>query len=464
MKRPRSIHDESNQTVEPGGHPSPEKRKRSTKLDETDTSLVGTKYGRLGRLPAEIRRMIYEECMAMRTALPMRLNSTIRNEFPYQQPSDFGLIFRIDPACGSTSVDTLNDRIEPWGDNFQIDLSTFHPDRHVLDSMPIDKFRYIRIVIFPPNPKDPGQLLRAWWQVTRLLDLLLPSSRDFHRVPGDIADVICPTGRETTKLPPVEVGFVETETRTWATNGHLNESIGGFDSSQIVFFPEANGPLSDEYTPDLDILMRAFLRIRQAQGLQFFKPMSYTKRDFPVERLVAVAYDHAIYPDVFGTMRGMRADDMWRRGFDGPFGDEEFAATVEDTYHVWFLSLVDFLPGPTIRQLRTEIRRHWCRQCQQHLSHHLYGRNNVSRYAGAANSVLEDVRFKDLEDHLKTLYLGSKCSVKIWVPSREWGRPAISDFDFCNVCRKFSRTVDEEVLPLPPNQISLLGTIGYWMI
>lgn len=119
------------------------------------------------------------------------VNKQFHNEFSPLLKEDFVLGFHIDPSS-STKVKIISPDNSAWGGRFVLDAASPHPDYSNLDSMPIDRFNGIRILIDPPSMDDPGQVVRGWLQSNALVAALLPRRADAEKVPRTEEDILVP--------------------------------------------------------------------------------------------------------------------------------------------------------------------------------------------------------------------------------------------------------------------------------
>jgi hypothetical protein len=173
--------------------------------------------GAFSTIPPEIRNMIYQGCLHARTTALFRASKQLYYEsLPYLREK-FVLGFHIDPRAPGSIIYLVDRHGRPWGQSRNIiNVDSPHEECMYLDFMPVDQFGKIQIRIDAPDPKDPGQLARCWYQTKRLLTILLPRWRDPDRFPEDeLNDIIIPPARVSTRLPPIEVMFHDDDQRRW---------------------------------------------------------------------------------------------------------------------------------------------------------------------------------------------------------------------------------------------------------
>ncbi|EXJ94112.1 hypothetical protein A1O1_02505 [Capronia coronata CBS 617.96] len=333
--------------------------------------------------------MIYDACAQQRSTGLLLANKQIYNEFIPLLAEKFILSFHIDPAASSSVVEIVNQDGEPWGSGTRnmVDARSPHPD-NVLETMPIDIFRRMRIVIDAPNPKDPGQLIRAWYQLTRLLAALLPRWRDMNKLPTTTEDIVLPEGRETTQLPHVDVIFRQTGQRKWAwgTETRLNHSLPSFhhwddatNSVQLVL----DGPHSD-----LEVLLIPLRRIRDATSLNVHMPPN-TYSDPELRQLVSVVQQSAKSEIPFGLNQCL--DEV------SEFRDDDECLGMEDALHFWFDFLLDDLSGKAAAMVRRERFQYWCAEYEHQLGYHLDGFCGPKQDVIGSPAAFMDI---DLVDHI----------------------------------------------------------------
>lgn len=208
-------------------------------------------------LPIELRRMIYARCVNIRANGLICVNKQFHNEISPFLKEDFVLGFHIDPSS-STKVRIVNSDNSAWGDRCVLDAASSHPDYSILDSMPIDQFKGIRILIDSPSMDDPGQLVRGWLQANALLTALLPRWVDADTIPRTEKDILVPHGRSTTRLPRITVQVRDSNREKWHTNGSWNRSIPSYKAWDPVL---KTAPKHQSAMSDLEIILTPLTRI-----------------------------------------------------------------------------------------------------------------------------------------------------------------------------------------------------------
>lgn len=345
-----------------------------------------TPLGDLSCLPGEIRNVIYHECAQLRSTGLLFTNKQIYSEAIPPLEEKFVLSFLIDPAASSSTVKIVNQNGQPWGHGGRntVDARSPHPD-HVLQTMPIDKFAKIRLFIDAPNPKDPGQLVRAWYQTTRLLAALLPRWRDLNKLPRTAEDIVVPEGRKTTKLPPVEITFRETGHRKWSINAALNHSLPSYkgwdaDGQSVSKVPD-NGH------SDMEVLLTPFLRIRDAASLKVQLP-SDACPESQLGDLISLLQELAVSSIPFGMNLCLGAEDNCR--------DDDECLAREDALHIWLDCLLDDMDGPTAALVRRERFQHWCPEYEHQLGCRLDGFHGPKRWVVGGPASLMHPELVDL--------------------------------------------------------------------
>ncbi|OQU96168.1 hypothetical protein CLAIMM_02283 [Cladophialophora immunda] len=334
-------------------------------------------------LPPEIRSQVYVECVKISALGLLYANKQFHNEFIPFLREKFVLGFHIDPAASSTVVTLINSDDSPWGINAcTIDATSAHPNYDILDRMPVDRFRGIRILVDAPNPKDPGQLVRGWLQANRLMTVLLPRSFDPGWLPRDETEYYVPAARSTRSLPPVTIHVRERGSRRWHDGKGWHVSVPDFSE----WDPATNTAAirRQRANSDLLVLLTPFARIRHADAVTVNLP-----RNAPSHRAV----------DVFTAFLAFHGTQPRSFGLDirhGAIWDDDDTLALEDALHVWLDYLLDDMEGPTAALLRRDRFKFWCSEYEYQMGHRFYGSIRDGRYAGDARTFLEDDLFNQI--------------------------------------------------------------------
>lgn len=349
-----------------------------TMAPPTPESSLVPGLGNLILLPAEIRSKIYDECLQQRHFGLLYSSKEIYSEFIPLLREKFVLTFHIDPSesemsssrCTTDSrVHIVNKYNQSWG-HARNEINTASPHRdEILDDMPIDEFGKIRILIDAPNPRDPGQIVRVWYQCTRLMSALLPQWKYVIEVPETQADLIIPRGRKSSELPPIEIVLTRSGAKTWSSGGNLNHSVPCYDGWNPV--TQSVWILPEGQHSDLEVVLMPFCRIRNAASVTVQLPPDCPNNRY-VNAIRAFLSDETKGSDPFGTLvhnGGQCAFgspcflwgswDSQGEGLDG-FEDDETVLGREHAMSAWLDYLLDDMDGDTARLLRRERFENWC--------------------------------------------------------------------------------------------------------
>lgn len=324
--------------------------------------LLGV-FGRPGFAP-ELRLRIYQACVDQRSTNLFRANRAFWQESEPLLREGFVLRLHIDPRAPGSIVYLVNRNGDLWGISRNIiDVKSAHDDCEILDSMPIDRFKQIQICIEAPEPDDPGQLMRCWYQTKRLLAILLPRWRHFYSIPRVNADLIIPPARGSTRLPEFVVTFQDEESRKWwSWRGHSPEWIRSLPCSKPwlhhreLFNPrpvctEGDGEQRTSCSECVDFrrILELFLKVRNARGfkLNIAFPNNREVRDMRRRLEISAVSTHP-FAMILPTLRGVFINR------DHFAFDDEMTLKRENIMHLCMEYGLHELRGPTIEALRTE--------------------------------------------------------------------------------------------------------------
>lgn len=117
----------------------------------------------------------------------MRASRQIHEEVSYEMYANLELVFTISPNPYRDPDPMVCLRHPRWGDVNLLSLSKDPVEmRHrweektgacrswvLYENMPLHRFKAIRVQLYPPDCRDPGQLIKLWGCVRRVSDLLL---------------------------------------------------------------------------------------------------------------------------------------------------------------------------------------------------------------------------------------------------------------------------------------------------
>ncbi|EXJ67065.1 uncharacterized protein A1O5_09711 [Cladophialophora psammophila CBS 110553] len=315
--------------------------------------------GTLSTLPSELRNQVFLHCIGNRSVGILRASKQLCGEFIPLLYEEFKLVFHVDPTDPLSRVRILNQN------GRVVECLPYHRDT-VLDKMPIDRFKSIRILVDAPDPQDPGQLLRAWKQCTSLMTALLPQWRGRNRLPESPQDYHLPPVRRSNRLPPILIQFRDADTNSAGTGSWTSESpyadgerlwnrsvpsYRSWNAERKTTFP--TNLRSGFHHCDLDIILAAFWRIRDADSVDVQLPPSPSTLD----------------DQPWTVDEALRRLDLFTK-HNMPFGcdprgtgcldDDDYILSNEDSMHLWLDYLLDDLGGPTAPFLRRQRYQNWC--------------------------------------------------------------------------------------------------------
>lgn len=344
-------------------------------------------------LPPEVRCKIYAQCVNIRAFGLLYVSKQFHNEFSPFLQEDFVLGFHIDPSS-STEVKLISPDNSPWGDQWIINAASSHPDYSIIDEMPIDRFKGIRILIDPPSMDDTGQVDRGWLQSTALVTALLYDWEDPTMSPITEDDIWRPPTRLTTRLPPITIQVRDGDTVQWYSNGSWNRQVPCYTAWEPVL---GTARAHENASSDLEIILTPFARLRYADAISIELPFNA-----PVE-------------SGFENFRSRLVSFMTRKksfGLEvsrelGP-NDNDVQAR-EDTLYVWLDYLLDDMHGPSAANIRRDRFKFWCLTCGLYLSHRVYGLDcNSDDVFGGARGTLRDGLLGIVENSIHERFLSTR--------------------------------------------------------
>jgi len=282
--------------------------------------------------------MIYAQCIKIRAYELLHINNQFQNEFS-SFLDDFVLGFHIDPS--STTVNIINPDNSAWGDDFVLDPASPHPDYSILDSMPMDRFKGIRILISPPSMDDPGQVVRGWLQSIALVKALVPSMRDEtirrseqHIEPHDMWS--------RRRLPLITIQVRNSMKKTWHTEGSWNITLPSYLAWDSVL---KTAPKTERAFSDLEIMLLPFTDLSDAITIAIELPTNAPK-DSRVDKL--------------GDLLACRGIQEMSEMFKAVKWNNEDIRAGKHAQRVWLDYLLDDMRGPSAAELRRDRLKFWC--------------------------------------------------------------------------------------------------------
>ncbi|MCJ1398255.1 hypothetical protein MMC11_001452 [Xylographa trunciseda] len=276
--------------------------------------------GKLERLPEEIRRLIWEHFVVPRTPVPFKTSWTpSRCLFPpskqsYSSKSERRLaVLEVSKQVHEEVTAELE-----LHRNHHVIFKLYPTKEHIVVSNPchleisdfestdLSQFENVDIIIYPPDTKDPGQLLRL---------------RDF-------VQILATKMRSSQSLPGVGVVLQETCLAHWHKNGVFNKSISDSPLSLLV--------REDDLSNDILHVLRPFWVAGKAHIVKVHLP-------------AAAAASETISHEA-------RAVE-WLMKYSTPFEESDDHLLNRNKYTTLSLDLaLDRLEGPTAAMLR--LRRY----------------------------------------------------------------------------------------------------------
>lgn len=337
--------------------------------------------GTLIKLPTEMRSAIFEECLKQRSIGLLVANKQLYEEFIIHLRQLFILSLHVDPVLNQTVLHVLNADGEPWGSRRSLESS--HINTELFKGMRLDTIRAIKITIDPTNPQDPGQLVRAWLLVTRLVTALSPIWKDPHSVPSGTNDVFCPFysgAQEDNRLPPVHVQFREEPKRRWCDRNLVYyQSIPSWKEWSSTPEERLQNSQRRPEDSDINILLMPFRRTRTKRlriELPAHRPVNECVVDEHINRLRVSTTSS----DLFGLCAGAPSQNE----------QDEFAMKEEGAMSLWIDYLLDDMKGRTARYLRRDRSESWCDRYERHLGHCLFGYWQGDELVGGAAGIFDE--------------------------------------------------------------------------
>ncbi|KIW88028.1 uncharacterized protein Z519_11138 [Cladophialophora bantiana CBS 173.52] len=290
--------------------------------------------------------MVYVECVKIRATGLLYANKRFYKEFIHFLREMFVLGFHIDPSAPSTAVKLINSDNSQWGNDCTIDTPP-HPDYGMLDRMPVDRFRGIRILIDAPDVTDPGQLFRVR-----------------HR-----------------------------ESRGWRLRGAWNRSVPNYSSWDAV--TKTASIRHEGSNSDLGIILRPFSRIRYADAVTI-ELRRNAPRERPVNNLKANLVK-SCRKRSFGL--DLRPEAEW---------NDDDTLALEDALHVWLDYLLDDMGGPTAALLRRDRFKFWCSGYEYQGGRHFHGFVLDDREIGSAEGYLDEELFDHIKQTCHDRFMSAR--------------------------------------------------------
>ncbi|ETI20708.1 hypothetical protein G647_07050 [Cladophialophora carrionii CBS 160.54] len=329
--------------------------------------------GAFRMISPEIRIMIYQYCMDIRTTALFRTCKELYLEsLPYLREK-FVLGFYIDPRAPGSIIYLVDPHSRPWGDNRNIiSVESAHEESMYIDFMPADQFGKIRIRIDAPDPADPPQLVRCWYQTKRLLSILLPRWRDPDRFPEDeVNDIITSPDRLTTRMPSFEVMFHNDDQRRW-WRGSTQTAFRWSHSApcckvQLIRNMLEQRRLRCPGCVDFRDIVDLFQRVRNACSIN----IQIDCQEHPeVQSVVAKLKQSAVSNISFGLILNEKGRTAGPKSW--AFDDAHILGK-ENARHIWLDYLLDQLPGSVAIDLDRERYDNWCLGYEEALRRSAFG-------------------------------------------------------------------------------------------
>ncbi|EXJ55159.1 hypothetical protein A1O7_08084 [Cladophialophora yegresii CBS 114405] len=316
--------------------------------------------------------MIYQYCLDIRATALFRASKQLYLEsLPYLREK-FVLGFHIDPRAPRSVIYLVNRHGHPWGENRNIiSVESAHEESVYLDFMPVDQFGKIRVRIDAPDPEDPGQLVRCWYQTKRLLTILLPRWRDPDRFPEDEAnDIILAPDRVSTRMPSIEVMFHNDDQGRW-WHGSTQTAFRWTRSVLCckVLIPDILElrRLRCPGCADFRYIVDLFQRVRNARSID----IRIECQEHPqVQWLVAKLKQSAVSSTPFGLILDRKGRTASPKNWEF---DDAHVLGRENARHIWFDYILECLPGKTATDLDRERYDNWCLGYEEALRRSAFG-------------------------------------------------------------------------------------------
>ncbi len=361
-----------------------------------------TPLGHFKMLPYEIKRCIYDLCIDLGTAALFNASKELHDDsLPFRSPGDFVLEFHVDPRAAGAIMDFVRkSRRQLIQRRKIIGIDSSHENYALLDHVPVDELHEIRIHIDASDPTDPGQFVRCWYQLRRVLAILLPRWRDPDSFPEDEEmDITKPERRQSTGLPPLVVKFQNTCHARW---------FGAWDGSRkwtqslpcwtTIVLGRANISCWHDYCTDFNNIFALLKRLRNARSLKIEIPGQKLIDSDPVlESMRRVA----VNTTPFGLIQNNKLPIgryTWKLGDYG-------SLLRENALYIWLDNMLDSFPGPTAKHLCDARSQNWCLGYEavlrrSALGYKLIGTAGRVRFCGGGLEVLNKT------DHFRIRYQG----------------------------------------------------------
>ena len=329
-------------------------------------------------LPYELRELVIKECSKRRCYNLLSLNSQLYHELLPRLYHKFSIT--VDPALDPSDRSKVLLFDDPNCVLFTDSVHIQEPEVFKGKRIHFHYFQSVDIQILPVH--SGAELVRAWYQVTRLLDWMLPQCQyrwDFQKLwPGPpIA-----ANNMYLQLPEVQIRFVETGVRSWRqTETEKSQTIAPARKQQMLrstIWEERSTPgigpmFGVPANSDVEILLLPFRRIRHARKVTVELPWRHHEIDCipkneALYTLAAAVKEDGIKTTSFGLTRSYHGLD-----------DHDHQVE-EDAWHLYMEFFLDFALGEGADQLRLERVANWCGEYERFM----HGKCHGSRGFGGA--------------------------------------------------------------------------------
>ncbi|KEF54150.1 uncharacterized protein A1O9_09945, partial [Exophiala aquamarina CBS 119918] len=274
----------------------------------------------------------------------------------------FTLSLYIDPTAPDTEFQILNSKGESWGPTRS--LKSHHLDHQLFKGMKVDRFKEIKISVGPTNPAYPGQLVRAWLQVTRLVNALSAVWKNPHRIPASFLDIRLPIRSTVGGISAFQQYLSDLQKCT--TGNGVTRTL----PTTRAFRVGRHGVASD-----IGILLIPFLRIR-TQRLHIDLPTHRAAARCAVDDQIEDLQADTTSTVPFGLNSG------WPVNYH-----DSLIMRQEGAMSLWLDDLLDNMKGATARYLQPDRFETWCDVYKRNLGQCLFGYKSGTRTVGGAASV-----------------------------------------------------------------------------
>ena len=296
---------------------------------------MDSRLGAFGPLPREIRGALFKECVNQRTARSLACTSSkVYEELTYFLYDEMILIFDVDPADTSSNVRILNDQGEHWGwkphSNPVMTSQAHIKEMKKTRSLPLEKFKRIIVQLHAPDPQDPGQLVRGWLQITRLLSLLLPQREYHYYFPRSQSNFVPGRLNQGYNLPEVCIRVLDTRHVCWTrerADRRYRRLRNEEKDLEDRFFEGGN----------LNVFLVPFRQVRRARSLAVELPETIVLDEEPLLR---------------AQISRLSKLGSLRKVFGQNFEEDSRLYTLECEFGLFFDYRIDFLEGDAAGQLR----------------------------------------------------------------------------------------------------------------